>query len=171
MSQQGSMTELLPALHHEVIRLLPARHHGRIRPSDLAQTTAQILLKSRLTGIGCVMSWSRGIIRKLIAKEFSRSRRQSAPSRPGWAFASESIHAEGVPAPVFHESADSFDEMISAAGLDPESRAILSWYFIDGRSLRSIAEEAKLPLSTLHGRFHEALGRVREACGGRFGSR
>lgn len=71
-------------------------------------------------------------------------------------------------APMFHETAASFEEMIAAAGLDPESRFILGRYFVDGKSLRSIAAECRQPLSTLHGRFHEALDRIRESSGGVF---
>lgn len=166
MSDHPSVLQLLPALHREASRILPQRYHGRIRPSDLAQTTAQILLRSKVSRIACVVSWSRGIIRKLISKEFSRPKvvERSAES-------ASCVHVSGtraVPFSTVTPGCDFFADILQAAGLDPSSRVILHEYFVEGQTMRSIASRLGMPLSTLHSRFREALDKVRESCGGEF---
>lgn len=161
MSNHPSVLELLPALHQAAKRILPERYHGRIRPSDLAQTTAQILLRSNITRISCVVSWSRGIIRKLIAREFSKPIIVPVPSEPRNIIFAPAIQGASDTA----TGRESFADMLRAAKLDPASRLILHEYFVEGQSMRAIADRLGMPLSTLHGRFHEALDAVRESRG------
>jgi RNA polymerase sigma factor (sigma-70 family) len=167
MNDVNDISELIPKLHLQAKRVLPRRLHGRVRPSDLAQSTAQILLKAKISDISCIASWTMGVFRNLIAKTLARE----ATVRN----LHERIHAlrmngrQGVPdtaisATIPLSVGDSFSDILSAAKLDNTEKTILNLYFVEGETMRSIATATGMPLSTLHNRFQQALSQVRVAC-------
>jgi RNA polymerase sigma factor (sigma-70 family) len=164
MTNTTDIADLIPKLHSEARRLLPRRLHGRLRPSDLAQSTAQVLLKAKISDISCLASWSRGVIRNLIAKALAReaSLRNLHAEIIASGTISRQCAIEGSPASSTAD--DSFSDMLRAARLDGTEKTILQMYFVECETMRSIATTTGLPLSTLHNRFRQALDQVREAC-------
>lgn len=161
MSKSKALTALFPTLHATAQRLVPRRLYGRVRPSDIAQSTAEVLLKAKLSSISCLESWARGVIRKLIAKTLSRQA-SAIPLQPEIHGLMESgLAGSGNNAVSTPDPGDPFADLVDAARLDTLEKTILRKYFVEGETMRSIATATGLPLSTLHYRFNQALGRVR----------
>lgn len=170
MNNNELIAGIIPALHDEARRLLPRRFQGRIRPSDLAQSTAQIMLKSNLSRIECVLSWAKGIIRKLIIKDISVYGRRNRTGSEILVYPSMLLSLDdkfiSLDGNRFKAN-DSIDEMMSAAKLDLLQKSIVQKYFVEKKTMRAIAEILEIPLSTLYSRYSDALEKIRKACDAR----
>jgi DNA-directed RNA polymerase specialized sigma24 family protein len=163
----SDISDLTVNLHLEARRILPRRLHGRVRPSDLAQSTAQILLQAKISNICCIASWTMGVFRNLIAKTLAREaavrnlhERIHALRTNGRQGASDTAISATIPVSVD----DSFLDILNAAKLNTTEKTILHLYFVEGETMRSIATTTGMPLSTLYNCYRRALSQVRVAC-------
>jgi RNA polymerase sigma-70 factor (ECF subfamily) len=150
------------------------RLHGRavwatlsrmgVRQADLADMTQEVfvVVHRRLgsfEGRASVRGWISGICRKVASNYRRRPHHRESSETPIEERSGEGPDPEQVALRV--EMRRLLDSILDV--LDPEKRAVLVMYEIEGLSCQEIADELGVPIGTIHSRLHAARSRFKKA--------